>query len=63
MCGRVPHIIFVSTYNSCSNGCGSSCSISCEPSSCTNWAAHIGDSCYPSSCSATESQTKNKKLI
>ena len=51
MCGRVPHIIFASTYNSCSNGCGSnSCGSSCELNSGPSGFCTACDNGCKSSC-------------
>ena len=59
MCGRVPHIIFASTYNSCSISCGqgpNNCKNMCDAqcgSGCGSFVACDADGCMSSSCSAT----------
>ena len=50
MCGRVPHIIFASTYNSCSTCCGL-CTASCVGSTIANLSLTCASNYCASGCS------------
>lgn len=50
MCGRVPHIIFASTYNSCST-CSGLCTASCVGSTIANSSLTCASNYCASGCS------------
>ena len=63
MCGRVPHIIFVSTYNSCST-CSGLCTASCVGSTIANSSLTCASNYCASGCSGVcDNKTCNLVVV